>query len=243
MSLKNKINITINNDAIFIADSHTQDGRDSLIYNLKKIKFLPSQIFLLGDISNILIGNINRSVISNKDLIDIINFLSNSSQVIYFEGNHDFHLSSLFPNVIKIPRKFQPLLTSFGDKKVLLSHGDLFLDKKYEFYIKFLTSNITSKAIKIIDLISQGKLYSFIENKVKNKQIRFSNDTESLIQNRILAYKNYIKLLGIRVDIVIEGHFHIGKIIRDEFTYISLPSFYFNEKIFKIADNAFSIIK
>lgn len=215
--------LEIKDDAIFIADSHTQcfaqHGRDSLLLVLEKmLDSAPSQIFLMGDISNILVGNLKSSLESNQRLLNALDSLSQKAQIIYFEGNHDFNLECILPNVVKIPRKNQPQLARFGDKSALIAHGDIFLDKKYEIYIKILSAKITAKILNTLDLATFGRLYGFIEKKVQSKKIRLLSDEsaiQTLINRRIQSYQNYISRHNLRVDFVIEGHFHLGKIVLD----------------------------
>ncbi len=244
--------LEISNDAIFIADSHTQNGRDSLILGLEKLLHSPpSQIFLMGDISNILVGNLKSSLQSNQRLISAIDSLTPKAQIIYFEGNHDFNLEHIMPSVIKIPRKNQPQFATFGDKTALIAHGDIFLDKKYEIYIKNLSAKTTAKILNALDCATFGRLYGFIEKKVQSKKIRLLRDEDAiqtLIQRRIQSYENYILRENLRVDLVIEGHFHLGKIIKNNtpdstnqnFSYIALPSFFDEGKVFRISDCAFT---
>ena len=215
--------LEIKQDAIFIADSHTQcvaqNRRDSLILSLEKLlKSPPSQIFLMGDISNILVGNLKSSVESNQRLIGAIDLLTKKAQIIYFEGNHDFNLEGIMPSVIKIPRNNQPQLAKFGDKIALIAHGDIFLDKRYEIYIKILSAKMSAKILNALDLATFGRLYNFIEKKVQSKKIRLLSDEgaiQTLIQRRIQSYQNYILCKNLCVDFVIEGHFHLGKIVPD----------------------------
>lgn len=225
--------LEIKQDAIFIADSHTQcvaqNRRDSLILSLEKLlDSAPSQIFLMGDISNILVGNLKSSLKSNQRLINAIDLLTQKAQIIYFEGNHDFNLECIMPSVIKIPRNNQPQLAHFGDKTALIAHGDIFLDKKYEIYIKILSAKITAKILSALDLATFGRLYNFIEKKVQSKKIRLLSDEgaiQMLIQRRIQSYQNYILRKNLRVDFIIEGHFHLGKIVLDSANYINFAEF------------------
>lgn len=234
--------LELNDDVIFIADSHTKDNDTSLISMLQSLNPLPSQIVLLGDISHILVGNLKLSLESNKSLIDTLERLSKQTKIIYFEGNHDFNLSNAFSNIITIPRCKQPLLARFRDKNILLSHGDLFLDKKYEIYIKALTSKPISYVLQALSLLSFGKLYRLIHNLVQEKKITYAYNIKHLVESRIEAYKKYINLHNIQVDIVIEGHFHIGKIMQDSsFSYIAMPSFYYDKSYLKLADSSFKI--
>lgn len=267
--------LEIKSDAIFIADSHTQcfaqHGRDSLLLVLEKmLDSAPSQIFLMGDISNILVGNLKSSLKSNEKLLNAIDSLSKKAQIIYFEGNHDFNLERILPNIIKIPRKNQPQLARFGDKSALIAHGDIFLDKKYEIYIKMLSAKMSAKILNALDLATFGRLYAFIEKKVQSKKIRLLSDEcaiKMLIKRRIQSYQNYILRHNLRVDFVIEGHFHLGKIVLDSanhinsaesrkisaklsldsanfaestpFSYISLPAFYPQNLAFQIKNCEF----
>lgn len=210
--------LEINNDAIFIADSHTQNGRDALLFTLDRIagNAMPSQIFLLGDIANILVGNLKSSLKANENLLKTLESLSQKTQIFYFEGNHDFNLNAILPRIVTIPRKNQPLIARFNDKRILLAHGDIFLNRGYEIYIKILTANITGKVLKMLDFVTFGKLYRFIESKVQNKRIKIvatNHAIHEIIKHRIAKYQSHIKKLNICVDMVIEGHFHLGKIV------------------------------
>lgn len=237
------LDISINYDAIFIADSHTQNNRDALIFKLNNLSSIPSQIFLLGDISNLLIGGIKSSVESNKDLIDALQNLSLKSQIIYFEGNHDFDLAPILPNIIKIPRYSQPIVADYKNSKILLAHGDLFLDKKYEIYIRILTSKKIIKFLSVIDSVICGKIYNFIRKKVEQKKINFPQNEDSIIERRISIYMDYIKSRNLNIDMVVEGHFHIGKIAKNrDFVYVALPSFYYEGSIFDIKNDCFSVL-
>ena len=221
--------LEIKQDAIFIADSHTQHGRDSLILSLEKLlKSPPSQIFLMGDISNILVGNLKSSLKSNEKLLNTLNSLSQKAQIIYFEGNHDFNLERILPNIIKIPRKNQPQLAHFGNQTALIAHGDIFLDKKYEIYIKILSAKVSAKILNALDLATFGRLYALIEKKVQSKKIRLLSDEcaiHTLIKKRIQSYQNYISRHNLCVDFVIEGHFHLGKIVLDCAKYLDSATF------------------
>lgn len=237
----------INDDAIFIADSHSQKNRDALLYKLNNIgkirQKIPSQIILLGDIANLLIGGMDSSEIINKDFIKCIKNLD--SQIIYFEGNHDFNLANIFDtkNIKIINRKLQPTIAHYKNKNILLAHGDIFLDKKYEFYINTITSNKTISLLNCIDSMSNGKFFNLANSKVEAKIIKYPYDTDSLINSRISAYRSYIKALDTKIDMIIEGHFHIGKIIiNKDFMYVAMPSFCHNAKIFNIQNEEFEII-
>ena len=221
---------------------------------------MPSQIFLMGDIAHLLLGGVKSSVNTHKELLDSICTLSQVSQVWWFEGNHDFGLNALqkrveFSKIRFIPRSRQPLAFSYinesashlestkESQNVLLAHGDLFLNKKYELYIRCMQTKIMRWLLALLDSVTFGNLYTFIAKKVNHNTIRQGKtDIESFAKKRICAYNAYLQnaikkaqaLADEQIDMIIEGHFHIGKAYKGESLYISLPSFYLTRSIFSI---------
>ena len=284
--------LKIRDDAIFIADSHTQKNRDGLIFWLENLREIPSQIFLLGDIANMLVGGVKSSLAENERLLLCLKNLAQKTQIFYFEGNHDFNVSAAFEagfaldwearftanlgaganlktdaNLIVVKRASQPLLADFAGKAVLLAHGDLFLDLRYEIYIKILTSRFALKCLAWLDCATFGALYRALQKRIAAKEIRTPRDPKSLIESRIQAYRGYLDSpqnsprrdsqdsptdsrrqdsprdspdsrpkpspKTPRIDYVIEGHFHIGEVAAGGgFTYIGLPSFYCDGRVF-----------
>ncbi len=266
----------IHKDAIFIADSHfmplhlqplPEQGEvaskallDYFKTLLKNPAQIPSQIFLMGDITHLLLGGVKSSVDTHKELLDSICTLSQVSQVWWFEGNHDFGLNALqkrgkFSKIHFIPRSKQPLAFSYinesashlestkESQNVLLAHGDLFLNTKYELYIRCMQTKIMRWILTLLDSVTFGNLYTFIAKKVNHNTIRQGRaDIESFAKKRICAYNAYLQnaikkaqaLADEQIDMIIEGHFHIGKAYKGESLYISLPSFYLTRSIFSI---------
>ena len=102
----------IQNNAIFIADSHHNTKRkqlNNLLIRLKSGDIQSSQIFLMGDIFDFLSGDVDYFKSLNHEIISLINELSQTHELVYLEGNHDFNLCKIFPNVNVIQRQAQPL--------------------------------------------------------------------------------------------------------------------------------------
>jgi len=131
------MHLDIKDDAIFIADSHYNKNRiefelflDDII--AKKIK--TSQLFLMGDMFDFLSSYIKYFIKINQSVINKINIISLDIQIIYLEGNHDFNLQDIFPNVKVIKRENQPLIVQNQNKKIAISHGDIFTPFGYNLY-------------------------------------------------------------------------------------------------------------
>ncbi len=206
-------NIQIQSDAIFIADAHYNHNRQELFELLSHTR--SSQIFLMGDIFDFLCGEIDYFIKQNYELITLIKHLSLSRQIIYLEGNHDFLLNDIFDKVIVIPRKQQPLIVTFEDNKVALSHGDIFTPISYNIYTSIIRNKYFLKFLNMIDFNNIISIY--VNEWLKQKDICHDiDDFESFAINRISLYKNY------NVDMIIEGHFHQGKRYKN---YFNIPSY------------------
>ena len=118
------MSLKITDDAIFIADSHYNKNRQQLkyfLYKLKSDEIKTSQLFLMGDIFDFLTPEIIYFKKQNQDVINLLNELSNTIDMVYLEGNHDYNLKVLFPNILVIPRKKQPFYCTYQNKIMLNS--------------------------------------------------------------------------------------------------------------------------
>lgn len=212
------MNLILKEDAIFIADSHYNRKNQEfkkILEKIEKNEITTSQIFLLGDNFDFLCAEVTYFKKINKNIIELLNRVSNRFEIFYLEGNHDYNLSKLFPNIKVIKRENQPLILKYENKNIAISHGDNFINWKYDLYCKIIRNSIFLRFLNAFDIgffISKK-----IENGLENKNICHTLDYfEELVSKRI---KNY------REDIIIEGHYHQGKKYEfDEKTYINVPS-------------------
>jgi len=208
----------IQNNAIFIADAHYNEKRTDLFTLLSLIKngeIKTSQLFLMGDIFDFLSGEIEYFKYINYKIITLINDLSISHELIYLEGNHDFHLHKIFPNINVISREDQPLYVENHKKDIALSHGDIFTPKSYEIFTAIIRNH---KFLKFINSMDFGNTLSkFVEKKLMKKKICHKmNNFLNFVHQRIEKYDTFSK-----TNLIIEGHYHQGY-ISDR--YINIPS-------------------
>lgn len=222
----------LNNNAIFIADSHYNSSRKTL-YNLliyidkeEDIK----QLFLMGDIFDFLSYEIEYFKKVNKDIIELINLMSNSIDIIYFEGNHDFNLKKIFPNITVISRDLQPLYIKNNNTNIALAHGDIFTPLSYNIFTTILRDNYFLRFLNFIDI--NNFISKYFEKKLKLKVICHQQENyDKFIKNRI---KNY------GVDLVIEGHFHQGYLSE---RYINIPSLACDNRYMRYENKQFNFFK
>ncbi|PAF51443.1 hypothetical protein BKH43_02035 [Helicobacter sp. 13S00401-1] len=236
----------IKKGAMFIADSHFKMGDIARFDALKDIK--DSQIFLMGDIFHVLMGNLKRSIKENLDLIHFLEKLAKKNDIYYLAGNHDMHLTLIDElSGIKIfPHKLQPIiLKDYMDRICILAHGDLWINTSYDAYARLMSEALSGKCLRYLDKITFGKLYSKIRKKVYSKPIirmpfseerleRFARYRVELYKKKVFSgvLKHYKKPLDSKFCII-EGHFHLNRNYTfDNVEYVGLDAFYFEGKPF-----------
>jgi UDP-2,3-diacylglucosamine hydrolase len=147
--------LSIKQGAIFVADSHFNEKNQEFLTLLEKIEkkeIETTQIFLMGDMIDFISSESRYFVKQNIEIIELLNKLSTTIEIIYLEGNHDYNLKSLFPNINVIKRENQPLFAKLGEKTVSLSHGDNFINWKYDLYCNFIRNTIFLRVMNFIDI-------------------------------------------------------------------------------------------
>ncbi len=211
----------IKEGAIFIADAHYPHYGDTLLTLLKSIEnqtLKTPQLFLMGDIFDLLFGYNEYIKKFSKELIELLQKLSQDLEIHYVEGNHDFCLKEIFPNIHLYPREKQPIKFQLKEQRVYLAHGDLYeTGFGYNLYSKFLRNKTTLTLLKPFEKqIINHRIKKLQEKNICHPFERFEQRAKAIISH-------YPK-----DALIIEGHFHQG--IKFE-NYISLPSLVCQNKI------------
>lgn len=204
----------IKEQALFIADSHYPHHGDAFLDLLKKLErgeIQTSQLFLMGDNFDLLFGHNDYIKTFSSEAIALLQTLSQKFEMYYFEGNHDFCLAEVFPDIQVYTREQQPITFQLAEKKVAISHGDKYVTGfGYDLYCKVLRNKTTLAFLKPFEK-------SIIDHRMKKlskKHICFIfHGFEKRVEEILENYKE--------ADLVIEGHFHQCKTVGK---YISLPS-------------------
>ncbi len=212
--MRNEEFVEIKENAIFIADSHYPHHGDAFFETLLKLdrgEIETSQLFLMGDNFDLLFGYNDYIQSFSSEAIGLLKKLSDSLEIHYFEGNHDFCLKNIFKNINIYSREEQPILFTLNGKKVALSHGDKYeTGFGYELYSKVIRNKSTLTLLKPFEKpIINHRMKKLAQKNICHAFRGFEKRVEAIL-------KNYEE-----VDMVIEGHFHQSKVIGK---YISLPS-------------------
>ena len=182
-----------------------------LLQKLSSGEIQTPQLFLMGDNFDLLFGHNDYIQTFSKEAIDLLNLLAEKMEIHYFEGNHDFCLKKIFPQIQIYSREEQPVRFVMDNRKTALSHGDRYATGLvYDLYCKLLRNRITLALLYPF----QKQLIDFYMKKLPQKKICHAfKGFEKRVEAILSCYPDD--------DLVIEGHFHQAKILGK---YISLPS-------------------
>ncbi len=220
--------------AIFVADVHYHPGlREEFIPFLERLE--APQLFLMGDIFDLLVGGVEATFSQNASLIRALNEWCVDKECVYLEGNHDFLLATLFPNIQVVDRFAQPLLVQAGSKRVALAHGDIHIDGLYRFYIETLHN---PKLISFLNFLDRFlPITQTIQRYNASKDLcRGIADFKKMARKRAGHY-------GSDIDMVIEGHFHQRRRYNFGYKeYLNLPAFACTKEVL-VWDGAFNFAR
>jgi UDP-2,3-diacylglucosamine hydrolase len=165
----------------------------------------------MGDNFDLLFGYNDYIQTFVKEAIALLQSLSRKIEMYYFEGNHDFCLQSLFPDIQVYSREVQPVTFQLAEKTVAISHGDKYATGfGYDLYCKILRSKTTLTMLKPFEkAIIDHRMRALSQKHICRTFENFETRVTAILQN----YQD--------VDLVIEGHYHQAKRFGK---YISLPS-------------------
>lgn len=217
--------------AIFIADAHDNANKKGFLNFLKALEngiiAMPPQLFVMGDMFDYL-SITAYSQEFYKEHIKLLNSLGKRTQIYYFEGNHDFNLAQIFPNleVFDIYHQPQIFTTKFGEK-ISLAHGDIFLKPLDTLFLRLLRSRAFLLIMDKIDRAFSYKITKNILKKQANKRLDYKIiDFEFVIGAKIHNYQT---------PKIIEGHYHQGvNLAFDKQIYINLPCFASEQRYFVV---------
>jgi len=219
--------------AVLIGDAHYSPKNPQLLPFLKAIaaaEIKTPQLILMGDIFDQLFGGITFTLERNAEAISLINQIALQTDVIYLEGNHDFQLASVFKNIRIFPLQQQPLLCRYGEKKILLAHGDFGLPLGYRLYTGAIRSASVLRILRVIDDFTGHGIVKWVDE----------HNAKKYDCNRFEGFEQYIikrlEALDLSsVDYCIEGHYHQNSSFDVAgCVYINLAAFACNQRYFQI---------
>lgn len=114
---------------IFLADAHLAAPTDRnyrlLLRFLRELEGNTETLFILGDLFDFWLGFPTNPFREFDDLLAALQSLVQSGcRLVYFEGNHDFHLGHVFRQRLGAEVHAGPAVCSVQGRRLFLCHGD-----------------------------------------------------------------------------------------------------------------------
>ena len=203
---------------VFIADAHLGKPEDfnyrTLLKFLEGLKGNTETLFILGDLFEFWVGYRNIPFTHYLPALEMLKDLKDSgTHIVYFEGNHDFHMGPFFEKTLKAEIYQGPGILSINGKKVYLCHGDQIMQNDYGYRVfRFLLHNSMTKIL--LPLVPY-RLTSLVAEHLSRQST--GNHGE---RNRKLDYVAILKDFAAArfdsgCDAVITAHFHSPYIFKN----------------------------
>jgi UDP-2,3-diacylglucosamine hydrolase len=196
---------------IFIADAHLRHPDDPnyrlLLQFLHSLDREVEALYILGDLFEFWIGYRTMPYPHYGPVLDALHRLvANGTRLVYFEGNHDFHMGPWFQRFLKADIHRGPAILDIEGRRVCLCHGDEVNRQDYPY--RLLRCVFHSKAVRLLTYLIPARLPVAVADALgeasrKNHPVRrLKWDYTALLRTHAL------QRFAEGCDIVATGHFH-----------------------------------
>jgi UDP-2,3-diacylglucosamine hydrolase len=140
---------------IFLADAHLTSPGDLnyrlLLRFLRDLEGNTEALFIMGDLFDFWLGFPSQPFRQFDAVLDALLALKESGcRLVYFEGNHDFHLGDHFRNRLATEIHTGPAIQTLQGRRLFLCHGDQINrgDHGYRLLRMILHNRITAATVK-----------------------------------------------------------------------------------------------
>jgi len=198
---------------IFLADAHLVSPDDinyrMLLRFLQNLEGNTETLFIMGDLFDFWVGFPSQPFRQYDILLDALLSLTRSGcRLVYFEGNHDFHLGPVFRERLKAEIHAGPSIQTVQGKRLFLCHGDQInpADHGYRLLRLILRNRLTEAVVKhfppCLALYIKKRLQHASRAGYKEKSVRW--DYRTIIRNFARSARD-LGCAGL-----VTGHFHLA---------------------------------
>lgn len=204
---------------IFIADAHLKRPEDPnyrmLIRFLETLPADTDTLYLLGDLFEFWVGNPNPVYGHYREIIDCLKGVRGRGvRIVYFEGNHDFHLDRFFEEQLQAEVHKAGAVVEIGARKVYLCHGDQINhdDYGYRAFRLVLHSPLAKALIPLFSRRLAAHAASTLSRRSSKQHAarRASWDYHAILDS--FARGRF----AAGCDAVITGHYHLPMVKRED---------------------------
>lgn len=198
---------------IFIADAHlvspTATNYSLLLRFLDELNGEVDTLYILGDLFDFWLGFPSNPYPQYDAVLDTLERLViNGCKLVYFEGNHDFHLGTIFSQRLKARIQAGPATEIIQGKKLYVCHGDQ-INKKDRLY-RLLRFLLRTRLVAACIRYSPPALAFSVRERLQARS-RANYDFKTArwdYRQIILDFARSLQKQG--YDGLITGHFHLA---------------------------------
>lgn len=197
---------------VFVADAHLQSPDDEsyrkMLRFLDELRGNTSTLYIMGDFFEFWIGYPENPFSHYLPVMDSLRKLTEyGTAIVYFEGNHDFHMGPFFTETLKAVVNPGPASLTIDGRLCYLCHGDQ--ANPSDFNYKILRNILHSPVTRWLTHVIPPQVASVIAERMgrkgrENLHLKGENQTYRLILSKFATTR-----FAQGYDMVISGHFHL----------------------------------
>ena len=198
---------------IFLADAHlaapTEPNYRLLLRFLRELEGNTETLFIMGDLFDFWLG-FPSNPFSQYDevLLALQSLVRSGCRLVYFEGNHDFHLGPIFRQRLGAEIHKGPAVITVQGQRLFMCHGDQIhhADYGYRFLRLLLHNRVTAAAIKYVPPSLALRIRAYLQrNSYASYQVKLQRWNYRAI---IRTFARSVREQG--CDGLVTGHFHLA---------------------------------
>jgi UDP-2,3-diacylglucosamine hydrolase len=199
--------------AIFIADAHLVSPDDAnyrqLLSFLHKLEGELDTLYIMGDLFDFWLGFPSHPFTQYDAVLDALERLVvRGCRLVYFEGNHDFHLGTVFSQRLKAEIHTGPAIESVQGRRLYICHGDQINreDSLYRLLRFLLRTRLAAASVRHFPPAWAQKIRELLQNRSQAgyivKKARWD------YRQILLNFARSLQRQG--CDGLVTGHFHLA---------------------------------
>lgn len=213
---------------IFLADAHLAAPEDRnyrlLLQFLHELEGNTETLYIMGDLFDFWLGFPVNPFSQFDEVLESLQSLVNSGcRLVYFEGNHDFHLGAVFSQRLRAEIHAGPAIVTLQGRRLYLCHGDQInrADHGYRLLRLLLRNRLAGRAVNHVPPSLALRIKEHLQRASRagyhSKQQRW--DYRDIIRD----FARSVREQG--CDGLVAGHFHLAfceELDDSSFTVLSL---------------------
>jgi UDP-2,3-diacylglucosamine hydrolase len=213
---------------IFLADAHLTEATEHnyrlLLQFLRELEGNTETLYIMGDLFDFWLGFPSNPFRQYDEVLAGLQSLVNSGcRLVYFEGNHDFHLGPVFRRQLAAEIYDGPAILSVQGRKLFLCHGDQIhrADYGYRALRLLLHNRLTAAAVSCVPPSLALRIREYLQ---RNSRACYPSNNRRWNYREILhSFARSVREQG--CDGLVTGHFHLAiceELDGSPFTLLSL---------------------